>query len=80
MTRVFFFLVARSAWNRAARRLRRLREPRYVIGLGVGLAYLYWFIVRQQLRSSHHASSLLRIRSWRRTSPSSSSSAASPCG
>ena len=58
MTRVFLFLTLRSLWNRATHRLRRLREPRYVAGLVVGLAYLYWFIVRQQLRSGRHPSSL----------------------
>jgi len=59
VTGVFLFLTARSLWNRARYRLRRLREPRYVIGLGVGLAYLYWFIVRQQLRAGHRPFDLL---------------------
>jgi hypothetical protein len=59
VTRVFLFLTARSLWNRARYRLRRLREPRYVIGLGVGLAYLYWFVARQQLRAGHRPFDLL---------------------
>ncbi|RPJ76358.1 MAG: hypothetical protein EHM24_02420 [Acidobacteria bacterium] len=59
MTGVFLFLTLRSVWNRARHRLRRLRQPRYVIGLGVGLVYLYWFIVRQQLRAGRRPFDLL---------------------
>jgi hypothetical protein len=35
------YIVACTAANRLRRRLRRLREPRYLIGAVVGLAYLY---------------------------------------
>jgi ABC-2 type transport system permease protein len=50
VTGAFFYLTACSLKNRLLRRLRRLREPRYLAGLVVGLLYLYWFIVRNQMR------------------------------
>jgi len=40
----FLYLTACSVKNRVRRRVRRLREPRYVVGLLVGLAYM-WFMV-----------------------------------
>jgi hypothetical protein len=41
MVGAFLYLTACSLKNRLRRRLRRLREPRYLIGLLVGLAYFY---------------------------------------
>lgn len=41
MIGAFLYLTACSVKNRLRRRLRRLREPRYVVGLLVGLAYFY---------------------------------------
>lgn len=52
MTGTFVFLAVRSLRNRIAARLRRLRQPRYLIGLLAGLAYLYWFVLRHQLRTT----------------------------
>ena len=51
MTHAFLYLTACSLKNRLWRRLRRLREPRYLAGLVVGLLYLYWFVVRNQMRA-----------------------------
>lgn len=51
MTHAFLYLTACSLKNRLRRRLRRLREPRYLAGLVVGLLYLYWFVVRNQMRA-----------------------------
>jgi len=48
----FAYLTACSLFNRIAARLRRLRQPRYLIGLIVGLAYLYWFVLRHQIRQT----------------------------
>jgi len=42
----FLYLTACSFKNRMRRRLRRLREPRYLIGLLVGVAYFYFFLFR----------------------------------
>ncbi|HWW86773.1 MAG TPA: putative ABC exporter domain-containing protein [Vicinamibacterales bacterium] len=42
MIGVSLFIIARSARNRLRMRLRRLREPRYLIGAVVGAAYLYF--------------------------------------
>jgi len=41
MTGAFLYLTACTFKNRLRRRLQRLREPRYVVGLLVGLAYFY---------------------------------------
>ena len=43
----FGYLLARTARNRLVRQLRRLRQPRYVIALALGLAYL-WLVLLQQ--------------------------------
>lgn len=59
MTGTFLFLTRRSMRNRAARRIRRLRQPRYVAGLVVGLGYLYWAVLRNQFGAAREGSSLL---------------------
>lgn len=41
MFRAAIYIMACSARNRASRRLRRLREPRYLLGVIAGLAYLF---------------------------------------
>jgi hypothetical protein len=51
VTGIFLYLTACTIKNRIVRRLRRLRQPRYLAGLVVGLLYLYWFVVRNQLRA-----------------------------
>lgn len=43
---LFAFLLRRSLVNRVKVRLRRLREPRYAIGLILGLAYMGMVVVR----------------------------------
>ncbi len=58
MTGTFFYLTFCSFRNRVARRFRRLREPRYVAGLAVGLAYLYFAVLRNQLRAARRGGSL----------------------
>lgn len=50
MIRVFVYLAWRSAYNRAARQLRRLRSPRYLAALGLGLSYLWVVAVEQRPR------------------------------
>jgi ABC-2 type transport system permease protein len=47
MIGAFGYLLARSTYNRLARQLRRLRQPRYVVALLLGVAYL-WIVVIQQ--------------------------------
>jgi hypothetical protein len=42
------YLAARSTRNRLVRQLRRLRTPRYVLALLLGLAYLWYIGVRQR--------------------------------
>jgi Putative ABC exporter len=51
----FLRLTAWSLKNRLVRRARRLREPRYLVGLVVGLGYVYWFLIRHQLRGARGA-------------------------
>lgn len=52
MTGTFVFLTVRTLRNRILARLRRLRQPRYLLGLLAGLAYLYWFVLRHQLHAT----------------------------
>lgn len=49
MIGAFGYLARRSAFNRVARQLRRLRSPRYLAALVLGLAYL-WLIAGQEGR------------------------------
>lgn len=50
MTSPFLYLFVCSAKNRVLARLRRLREPRYLVGAVVGIAYLYLVFFRSQGR------------------------------
>ena len=50
MVGAFLYLTACSFKNRLRRRLQRLREPRYVIGLVVGLLYFYVAFFRRSGR------------------------------
>jgi len=50
MVGAFLYLTACSFKNRLRRRVQRLREPRYVIGLVVGLLYFYLVFFRRRGR------------------------------
>ncbi len=52
MLRASLYIAVCSARNRIRVRLRRLREPRYVIGALAGLAYLYFAIVAPRQRAT----------------------------
>ena len=52
MVGAFLYLTACSFKNRQRRRLQRLREPRYVIGLVIGLLYFYFAFFRRGGRRS----------------------------
>ncbi len=41
-----FYLVSRSWWNRTRLRIRRLRQPKYLIGAIFGGAYFYFYFYR----------------------------------
>jgi ABC-2 type transport system permease protein len=43
--RASLYIIVCSARNRLSRRLRRLREPRYLIGAVVGAAYMYFAVL-----------------------------------
>jgi Putative ABC exporter len=43
---ISLYIIACSAWNRIRLRLRRLREPRYLIGAVVGATYFYFSLFR----------------------------------
>jgi hypothetical protein len=51
MVATFFYLTACGLRNRMRVRLRRLREPRYLIGSLAGLAYLYFVVFGRGFRS-----------------------------
>jgi len=50
MLRAFAYVTLHTFKNRIATRLRRLREPRYLISAVAGLAYLYFTIFRNAYR------------------------------
>ena len=47
MAGALLFLTVRSARNAVASWARRLRQPRYAVGLGAGLLYFYWFFMHR---------------------------------
>lgn len=51
----FLYLTRCTIKNRFRRRLRRLREPRYVIGLIVGALYMYMMLFRRGVRTPREA-------------------------
>jgi ABC-2 type transport system permease protein len=53
MVGAYFYLTGCSLKNRTMRRVRRLREPRYLAGTIIGLVYLYFMVFRQGRH--HHA-------------------------
>src|SRR4051812_43158888 len=55
------YIIVCSARNRLRVRLRRLRQPRYLVGAIAGAAYLY-FSVFARMRGSSRTSSLRRGR------------------
>jgi len=55
MIRAFWFITTRSFRNRVVMRLKRLRQPRYLIGFIAGLAYLWFMFLRRLFFSSHGA-------------------------
>ena len=55
MVGAFLYLTVCAFKNRLRRRLQRLREPRYVIGLVIGLLYFYYFFFRRSARRSTSA-------------------------
>ena len=48
MTQALLYLSFKSAENLVRSRLGRLREPRYLIGAVFGVAYFYFFFIRQR--------------------------------
>ena len=48
MNGAYAYLVVRSLRNRLARQLARLRRPRYLLALLLGLTYLYLVVVHQR--------------------------------
>ncbi len=46
MVSASLYIIFRSAWNHARLRLRRLREPRYLLGAIAGAAYFYFSLFR----------------------------------
>jgi ABC-2 type transport system permease protein len=49
--RPFFFVLTRSAKNRIVGRLRRLRNPRYLLSAIAGIAYFWLMFFRRSMRS-----------------------------
>jgi hypothetical protein len=53
------FLLTRTTWNAARRRLQRLREPRYLLGSLGALAYFY-FVLRRAVFGAYAGAALAR--------------------
>ena len=54
MIQAFSFYLLHSMKNRVRARLKRLRQPKYLISALVGLAYLYFLFFRQVIFENHH--------------------------
>jgi hypothetical protein len=52
MTAALLYLTTCSVVNRVRVRLRRLKQPRYLAGTVVGVAYVYFFLIRRPPRAS----------------------------
>ena len=52
----FLYLTTRSFVNRIRVRFRRLKEPRYLIGLAAGLLYMWTFVFRNLFRGASSGS------------------------
>jgi hypothetical protein len=52
------YLARRSLANAMRRRVARLRQPKYLLGFAVGLAYYYWMFLRPRGQSAGGASLL----------------------
>lgn len=50
MTRAFFYVTVRTLLNRTRNKLRRLREPRYLISMMAALGYLYISVGRHAMK------------------------------
>jgi len=55
MIRALIYLRLASLSNRLSSMLRRLREPKYLMGAAVGGAYLYFLVIRRQTASGSMA-------------------------
>jgi len=64
MVGTFFYLTACTTKNRLRRRLNRLREPRYLIGLVVGLLYMYFAFFRRSARPRPDATGLSAVAAF----------------
>jgi hypothetical protein len=59
MLKAGLYIIACSARNRVLRRIRRLREPRYLLGALAGLGYFY-FAIFTRTRGRHIAETARR--------------------
>jgi hypothetical protein len=69
VTGALVYLTACSFRNRVIRRVRRLKEPRYLAGAVVGSLYIYFAILRSQLRAMRQAPRTVFATSLGRLSP-----------
>jgi ABC-2 type transport system permease protein len=58
MTSAFVYITLRGLINRVRVRIRRLREPRYVLGLAAGLLYFYFVIFSRRSASRGRATTV----------------------
>ncbi|MEO6993401.1 MAG: putative ABC exporter domain-containing protein [Lacunisphaera sp.] len=56
MTSAFLYLQFTSLKNRVTERIRRLKQPKYLVGAIVGVGYFYFFFFRKVIGTSRHGS------------------------
>ena len=61
MGSAFWFLMRRSARNRLLRVIKRLQEPRYLIALLAGMAYLWFFLFNRPAQAAPASKTLIEI-------------------
>ena len=58
MTSAFVYMTVRGLANRVRVRIRRLREPRYLLGLTAGILYFYFVIFARTSATRGRASAV----------------------
>ena len=64
-----FYLQACSFWNRLVTRVQRLKKPKYLLGLIVGLLYFYYYFVRTLGRGTGQFGKALAVGDWSEFAP-----------
>ncbi len=64
-----FYLQACSFWNRLVTRVKRLKNPKYLFGLIVGLLWFYWYFVRALGLGRNRVGKAMSMGDWSEFAP-----------